>query len=87
MINIFIQSNISHLFTQLNHQTVLLQAIQFSISHLFAFNLNVKQFYWTLFGATTLGQSGPGNNGTEEVLYIPQSSSITGASPSERLML
>ena len=28
----------------------------------------------TLSGATTPGQSGPGSNGNEEVLYIPQSS-------------
>ena len=33
----------------------------------------------TLSGATTPGQSGPGN---KRVLYIPQNSSITGASPS-----
>ena len=34
-------------YTQLNDQTVLFQAIQFSISYLFAFSLNVKQFYLT----------------------------------------
>ena len=33
--------------TQLNNQTVLFQTIHFSISHLFAFSLNVKQFYLT----------------------------------------
>ena len=33
--------------------------------------------------ATTLGQGGPGNYGNEEVLRIPQSSSITGTSPSD----
>ena len=27
---------------------------------------------WTLSGATTLGQSGPGSNGNERVLHIPQ---------------
>ena len=37
----------------------------------------------TLSGATTLGQSGPGSDGNEGVLRIPQSSSITVASPSE----
>ena len=31
-------------------------------------------------------QSGPGSNGNEGVLRIPQSSSITGASPSDCLM-
>ena len=33
-------------------------------------------------GATSLGQSGPGSDGNEEVLRIPQISSITGTSPS-----
>ena len=36
----------------------------------------------TLSGDTTPGQSGPGNDGNKKVLCIPQSSSITGASPS-----
>ena len=39
-----------------------------------------------LSGATTLGQGGPGSNGNEGVLCIPQSSSITGASPSNCLV-
>ena len=34
--------------THLNDQTVLLQAIQLSNSHLFALSLNIKQFYRTL---------------------------------------
>ena len=34
-----------------------------------------------LSGATTPGQSGPGINGNEGVLYILQSSSITRTSP------
>ena len=34
-------------YTQLNDQTVLFQIIQFNISHLFAFSLNVKVFYLT----------------------------------------
>ena len=37
-------------------------------------------------GANRLGQSGPGNNGNEGVLCIPQSPSITGNSPSDCLM-
>ena len=37
-------------------------------------------------GATAPGQSGPGSNGKEGVLHIPQSSSITGASPSDCLV-
>ena len=39
----------------------------------------------TLLGAITPGQSGPGSDGNEEVLCIPQSTSITGASPSDCL--
>ena len=40
----------------------------------------------TLSSAPTSGQSGPGSNGNEEVLRIPQSSSITEASLSDCLM-
>ena len=40
-----------------------------------------------LSSATTLGQSGPGSDGNEGVLHIPQSSSITGTSPSDCLAL
>ena len=40
----------------------------------------------TLSGITTLGQSGPGSDGNEGVLRIPQSSSITGTSPSDCLI-
>ena len=40
----------------------------------------------TLSGATTPGQSGLGSNGNEGVLCIPQSLSITGASPSDCLV-
>ena len=36
-----------------------------------------------LSGATAPGQSGPESNGREGVLHIPQSSSITEASPSD----
>ena len=35
----------------------------------------------TLSDATTSGQSGPGSDGSEKVLHIPQGSSITGTSP------
>ena len=38
-----------------------------------------------LSGATTPGQSGPGSDGNEGVLRIPQSSSIAGTSPSDCL--
>ena len=39
-----------------------------------------------LSGATTQVQSGPGSDGNERVLRIPQSSSITEASPSDCLV-
>ena len=41
----------------------------------------------TLSGTTTLGQSEPGGDDNEEVLHIPQSSSINGISPSDCLVL
>ena len=37
----------SLVYAQLNDQTVLFQTIQYSVSHLFALSLNVKQFYLT----------------------------------------
>ena len=40
----------------------------------------------TLSGATTPGQSGLGTNGNVAVVHIPQSSSITEASPSDCLV-
>ena len=40
----------------------------------------------TLSGATTPGQSGPRSNEKGEFLRLPQSSSITGASPSDCLV-
>ena len=40
----------------------------------------------TLSVATTPGQSEPRSNGNEGVLYIPQSSSITGTSPLDCLI-
>ena len=40
----------------------------------------------TLSGVTTPSQSGPGSDGNEGVLRIPQSSSITGTSPSNCLV-
>ena len=48
-----------------------------------------KQFYLTyrtLSGATTLGQSRPGSDSNEGVLYISQSSCITEALPSNCLV-
>ena len=40
----------------------------------------------TLSDATTPSLSGPGNDGNEEVLHIPQSSSITETSPPDCLV-
>ena len=59
------------------------QTIQFSISMLLVlFNPKIGP----LSGATTLGQSGPGSDGNEGVLHIPQSSSTAGTSPSDCLV-
>ena len=41
----------------------------------------------TLSGTTTSGQSWPGSDGNEEVLRIPQSSSITETLASDFLVL
>ena len=65
-------------------KTVLFQVIQFSISMQFS---SIWPIDRTLSGASTLGQSWPGSNGNEGVLHIPQSSIITGASPSDCLAL
>ena len=72
--------------TQLYVKTVILQIIQSSISHLFAHSLNLKHFYLTLSGVTTLGQSESKSHGNEGVFRIPESSSIIRASPSDCLM-
>ena len=40
----------------------------------------------TLSAATTLGHSGPGSDGSEVVLCIPQRSSITEVTPSDCLV-
>ena len=42
---------------------------------------------WALSGATIPGQNGPGSDGNEGVLCIPQSSSITGTLQSDSLVL
>ena len=76
----------SFLYTQLNVKTVLFQNIQFSTSAVLMSNNSIWSIDWTLSGATTPGQSGPGSDGNEEVLRIPQSSSNTIASPSVYLV-
>ena len=51
------------------------------------FSITLLSSIWpidcTLLRATTPSPSGPGSDGNEGVLYIPQSSSITGTSPSD----
>ena len=54
-----------------------IQTIQFNISTQFS---SIWPLDGTLSGATTPGW--PGSDGNEEVLCIPQSSIITGTSPS-----
>ena len=49
-------------------------------------NISIWPIDRTLTGTTTLGQSEPESNGNEEVLCIPQSSSITGTSTSDCLV-
>ena len=49
-------------------------------------NSSIWPIYWTLPGATTQGQSGPGSDDNEGVLYILESSSITETSPLGRLV-
>ena len=84
-----IQLNISHLFSY-SWKIKLFQATQFSVSHLFALSLmsnsSIWPIDWTLSGTSTLGQSRPGSDGNEGVRHIPQSSNITGASPSDSLV-
>ena len=68
-------------YTLLNVQTILIQTIQFSISHLFAFVKISDNSIWprdrNLLGATTQGLSGPGTNDNEGVFLIPRSFSNT----------
>ena len=64
-------------------KTVLFQAIQFSISTLFS---SIWPTDRVLSGYTTPSQSGPRSDGNERVLRIPQSSTITGISPSDCLV-
>ena len=61
--------------------SVLFQAIQISISHLFAHSLNNQIIY----GSNRTNLSGPGSNSNEGVLCIPQFSKA-GGSPSDGLM-
>ena len=64
-------------------KTFLFQVIQFSINTLFA---SIWPKDRALSDVTTPGQSGLGSDGNKGVLRIPQSSSITGNSPSHSLV-
>ena len=75
--------SIVFVYTQLNVKTVPFQTIQFSISMQFS---SIWPIDRTLSGATTLGQSRPGSNGSEGVLCIPQTSRITGTLLSDCLV-
>ena len=71
-------------------QTVLFQTIQFIISMQLVLLVNLSMqlvLLVNLSGATIPGQSGPESDGNEGVLRIPQSSSITGTSPLDGLVL
>ena len=69
--------------TQLNAKRFLFQTIQFCISNHFS---SIWPIDRTLLGANTLSQSGPGSNGNEGELHIPQSSNITGTLPLDCLI-
>ena len=49
-------------------------------------NVSIRPIDRSLHGATSPGQNWPGSDDNEEVLFIPQSASITQASPSGDLM-
>ena len=75
--------NISILFRPIQFsQIFLIQTIQFSISLHFS---SIRLVYRAQSGTTTPGKSGPASDGNEGMLRIPQSSSITEASPSDCL--
>ena len=69
-------------YTHLNVK-VLFQTIRFSISTQFS---SIRPIDRTLSGSTNPGQCGPGSDGNEGVLHIPQSSSFTGTLPSNCLV-
>ena len=69
----------SLVYTLLNDQTVLFQAIQFSISDLFALNLNVSSISptdRTLLGATTLARVNLGAMAMKEYIAFPKAPAL-----------
>ena len=80
-INSFISNNsVKDEYTISMSKIVLFQTIQFSISKLFS---SIWVIHRTLSGATTLSQSVPESGDNEWAHRIPQSSRITGVSPSD----
>ena len=77
------RANILNNLDSLKIKTFLFQINQFSMSTQFR---SIWAIDRTLSGATTLGQSEPGSDGNQGVLRLPQSSSITGSSPSDCLV-
>ena len=73
-----------------NGKKILFQTIPFNISTQFSSIWSVDGILSGTTtpdqGATTPGQSGPWSDGNEEILRIPESSSITGASSSDCLV-
>ena len=87
----YFEQFISALVRSSNVKTVLFCTIQCSINTQFKCKNQYSErstvlFYLTLSGATTPGQNGPGSDGNEGVLCIPQSSNIAGTSPSDSLV-
>ena len=70
-------------YTLVNIKTVLYLKIKFSIITPFS---SIWPIDWTLSVATTPGQGWPVSIGNKGIICIPQSSSITEASPSDCLM-
>ena len=70
-------------------KTFLFEAIQFNQTIQFSIRILLVLFnplIGPLSGATTTGQSGPGSDGNEGVLRIPQSFCTAGTSPSDCLV-
>ena len=80
----------SFVYIMLNGFTVLFQPIWFNISQLSAHSLNVKLFYlikeWDPIKCFHSGPEWTREQWQSRVHHIPQSSSITGVSPSDFLV-
>ena len=72
-------NSVKHNYTVSMSKTLPFQTVQFSRSTQFT---SIWPIDRTLSDATTASKSGTGSDGNEEVLYILQSFSITGSSPS-----